>query len=238
MKKGQLVGLEKFPFTSYDFWAYLASGFLLLGGLDYVFATNLLAQKDWSWFHIGVAVTCAYVTGQLVASLSSTLFERGLVGKVLGFPRDVLFEKTSVSPALKRCLPGYYTALPKTTREAALAKGRAAGVNEPGEGLFWPAFNSAKANAKVMERLDSFLNQYGFARNIALVSFIDAALLCWSYNWKGAPPLHGNLAWLALIAGCGMTLRYLKFFRLYSVEVFTSYAYAKDKDKEKEKEVK
>lgn len=222
------MGLDRFPFTSYDFWAYLAAGFLLLGPADFVFGTNLLAAKDWSWFQIGVAVSSAYVTGQLVASLSATLLERGLVGKLLGYPRNVLFGRTKVWQWVRWCLAGYYTALPEATQRAAMEKGKAAGVDAPGEALFWPAFNAARDRPKVMERLESFLNQYGFARNIATVAILDALLFAWSYNFHGGPPLHGNLCWVSLVVAAGMTVRYLKFFRLYANEVFTAYAYAKE----------
>jgi len=35
-------------------------------------------------------------------------------------------------------------------------------------------------------------------------------------------------SWIALAAAMGMTLRYLKFFSHFAVEVFTAYAYKKD----------
>lgn len=75
-----------FPFTSYDFWAYLASGFLRLGAIDLVLDTQLLLKKDWTWVQIALAVTFSYVLGHLGASMSSMLYERGLLGKVLGYP--------------------------------------------------------------------------------------------------------------------------------------------------------
>lgn len=221
------MGLEKFPFTSYDFWAYLASGFLLLAGIDIVAGTGFLQQQTWTWPQTSIAVAAAYVAGHLTASLSSVVFERGLVGHVLGHPRDILFGRTRVWRWVRWCLASYYTALPDTAQKAALAKGKMVGVEEPGETLFWPAFTAAKESKKAFERIENFLNLYGFARNIALVAFLDAALLGWSYNFHGAPPLHGNLALLCLLAGIGMTFRYLKFFRHYAEEVFTSYAYAK-----------
>lgn len=223
------MGLDKFPFTSYDFWAYLASGFLLLGPADYVLGVGLLSGKDWNWFGIGMAVSCAYVAGQLIASLSATLLERGLVGRVLGYPHSILFGQTRTWGWVRWCLRGYYMALPMATQQAVLDKGRALGVPTPGEALFWPAFDACRDRAPVMTRLDNFLNQYGFARNIAVVALLNALMFAWSHNVRGGPPLHGNLGWAALLVAGGMTLRYLKFYRLYAKEVFTAYAYAKDK---------
>jgi hypothetical protein len=38
-----------------------------------------------------VALSGAYAVSQLAASLSSMVFERYLIGKFLGYPREVLF---------------------------------------------------------------------------------------------------------------------------------------------------
>jgi hypothetical protein len=220
--------LDKFPFTSYDFWAYLASGFLLLAAVDLAAGTGLLLLKDWTWPQTAIAVAAAYVAGQLMAGVSSLVLERGLVGKLLGWPRDNLFGQSKVWPWVRVCLASYYTELPANTRQAALAKGKALGIDGPGEQLFWPAFTACKSNSKAMERMDNFLNMYGFARNIATVAFVDAAILGWSYYWRGSNPLHGNVALVCLAVGIGMTFRYIKFLRHYGVEVFTTFAYAKE----------
>jgi hypothetical protein len=218
---------QKIPFTSYDFWAYLSSGFLLLFVADWVFETKLLQRDTWSIVQSIVAVTCAYVTGQLVASLSSTLLEKILVGKVLGFPRNNLFGVYRVWGWVRLLLPGYYQPLPRAAQIAALEKGRVVGVTSPGEALFWPAFTYAKGVPVALSRMGDFLNQYGFARNIATVALLDAGLLFWSYQWGGAPADRLQWCWGGLVVSGGMTLRYLKFYRLYAVEVFTTYAYPK-----------
>ena len=82
-----------------------------------------------------------------------------------------------------------------------------------------------------MSRLDNFLNLYGFCRNMALVAFVDAALFYWSYLQPNGPSEHLLWSRLSLIVAIGMTLRYLKFFRLYANEVFTSFAYAREPEK-------
>jgi hypothetical protein len=218
---------HKFPFTSYDFWAYLASGGFLLAAADLAARTGFLLQEGWTWPQTAIAVAAAYVGGQLTAGLSSFIIERALVGKLLGYPRDTLFGKCIARPWVRKCLSAYFEELPVKTQQAALDKGKALGVDGPGEQLFWPAFTAAKANSKAVERMENFLNLYGFARNIALVAFLDAAVLGWAYHWNGGEPLHGNVAILCVVVGIGMTLRYIKFFRLYAVEVFTTFAYAK-----------
>jgi hypothetical protein len=220
---------SKIPFTSYDFWAYLSAGFLFLFVVDQVAGTGLLARGSWTVVQGVVAVSSAYAVGQLVASISALVFERFLVGRLLGYPRNVLFGHVNAWRWVRAVMPGYFKALPDQTRQAALEKGKAAGVTSPGEGLFWAAFANARATPVVMARLDNFLNLYGFCRNTALVAFIDAALLYWSYRWAGGPAERLYWSWAAAAVGLGMTFRYLKFFRHYAVEVFTSFAHSKDK---------
>lgn len=176
-------------------------------------------------------MSAAYATGQLVASVSSWLFEHLVVGKLLGYPQHTLFGQPKAWKWVQRCLPGYFQPLPAETQKAVLEKGGKVGVSAPGEALFWPAFSNARATPAVAARLESFLNLYGFARNVALVGFIDAGILYWSYLQPNG--VHEDLIYsrIALGVGIGMTLRYLKFFRLYANEVFTSFAYAKEPEK-------
>jgi hypothetical protein len=220
---------SKIPFTSYDFWAYLSAGFLFLFVADMVAGTGLLARDSWTVVQGVVAVSAAYAVGQLVASLSSLVFERLLVGKLLGYPRNVLFGHQRAWKWVRALMPGYFSALPGQTRQAALDKGKATGVTSHGEGLFWAAFANARSTPAVMGRLDNFLNLYGFCRNTALVAFVDAGLLYWSYRWGNGPDerLYWSLA--AIVVAVGMTFRYLKFYRHYAVEVFTSFAHSKEK---------
>lgn len=221
---------QKIPFTSYDFWAYLSAGFLLLFAIDSAADTKLLMRDSWTVVQGVVAVSVAYAVGQLVASLSSLVFERGLVGKVLGYPRDVLFDQPKAPLWLRVLLGGYFQPLPVATRTAALEKGEKVGVKVPGEALFWPAYAYARQSPVVMARLDNFLNLYGFCRNTALVAFSDAAILYWSYLQPNGPSEHLLWARISVVVGVGMVMRYLKFYRLYANEVFTAYAYGKDKE--------
>ena len=222
---------QKIPFTSYDFWAYLSAGFLLLFAFDQVLGTALLAQDSWTLVQSIVAISGAYVIGHLIASMSSLLFEKFLVGKLLGYPKNILFGQPRAWKWFRRLMPSYFAPLPEATQKAALEKGGNAGVAMPGEALFWLAYANARATPAVMSRLENFLNLYGFCRNMAMVAFIDAAALYWSYLQPNGSKDHLVWARVILIVGIGMTLRYLKFFKHYSVEVFTSYAYGKEQEK-------
>lgn len=219
---------NKIPFTSYDFWAYLSAGFLLLFVADYVAETNLLTQDSWTIVQGVVAVSTAYAVGQLIASASALIFERILVGRLLGYPRDILFGKPKAWRWVRALMPGYFQVLPDDTRKSALKMGAADAVKGASDALFWAAYAHARTTPVVMTRLDNFLNLYGFCRNTAFVAFLSSALLYWSYRWGNGPVMNLYLSWAALAAAVGMTLRYLKFFSHYSVEVFTAYAYRKD----------
>lgn len=222
---------QKFPFTTYDFWAYLSAGFLLAAALDQAAGTRLLHREQWTIVQGAITVCGAYVLGQLVASLSSWLFERMFVGKLLGYPRQVLFGQARAWKIVQRLLPSYFEQLPAATQLAVMEKGQKVGIGSAGEALFWAAYANARATPVVMNRLENFLNQYGFCRNTALVAFIDAAVLYWAYMQPSGDPAHLIWSRVALLIGIGLTLRYLKFLRHYSVEVFTSFAYAKEPEK-------
>ncbi|SEP72214.1 hypothetical protein SAMN04488038_101289 [Solimonas aquatica] len=218
----------KIPFTSYDFWAYLSAGSLFLAAIDFASGTGWLLQKDWSAAQIAVAVSAAYAIGHLIAGLSSFFIERLLVGRLLGPPRKNLFgQRTWSGERLRRVLPSYYQALPPETQAAVLRSAQSHGVTQPGEALFWVAFDSARRSPPVMARLDNFLNQYGFCRNTAVVALIDAAVLFWGHHQAHGTNVHLWLSWAALLMSLGMTLRYMKFYRLYANEVFTAFAHQK-----------
>lgn len=219
---------HKIPFTSYDFWAYLSAGFLLLFALDQVCGTKLLMRDSWTVVQSVIAVSLAYITGQIVASLSLWLLEGVLIAKWLGYPRNVLFGQVKAWRWVRWVIPGYFNPLPDATQKAVLEKGGRVGVRTPGEALFWPAFANARATPAVMSRLNDFLNLYGFCRNVALVGLLDAALFYGSYLQPTGPAEHLLWSRISLLVGVGMTIRYLMFFRLYACEVFTSFAYAKD----------
>jgi hypothetical protein len=224
---------QKIPFTSYDFWAYLSAGFMLLFALDQAAGTKLLLRDSWTLVQGVIAVSVAYTVGQLVASASSWLYEKLLVGRLLGYPRNILFGQPKAWQWVRRLMPTYFEALPAETQKVALEKGGKLGVNKPGEALFWPAHAYGRSAPAIASRLDNFLNLYGFCRNTALVGLVDAAVLYWSYLQPNGPAEHLLWARISLVVSFGMTLRYLKFYRHFALEVFTAWAFSKDKDEGK-----
>lgn len=223
--------MEKLPFTSFDFWGYLASGFLLLCAIDSAAGYGLLARKDWSVIEGILAVSMAYVIGHVIAGFSSLILERGLVGKVLGWPSAGLFGASTAPKWMQKLLSYYYGALPAETQKAILDKASAAGVFGPGEALFWLAFAKAHGSERTMARLGDFLNQYSFCRNVALVSLVDAGVLWWAHWQPTGTPQQLLFARIALVVGVALAARYLKFLRHYSLELFTTFAHAEEKAK-------
>ena len=225
--------MEKLPFTSFDFWSYLASGFLLLCAIDSAYGYGLLGRKDRNVVEGILAVSVAYVIGHVVASLSSVFLERVLIDKRLGWPSAVLFGKSKAPKWVQKLwiLSYYYEELPDETRNAILAKAKAAGVSESGAALFWLAYAKASGSDSTMSRLAEFLNQYSFSRNVALVSLGNACVFLGVYLQPSGTQQQLAFACIALVVGVVLAARYLKFLRHYSLELFISFAYAEEKAK-------
>jgi hypothetical protein len=222
--------VDKLPFSVYDFFGYLSAGFVLLVGLAAAFTGSEAWQRTPGAGVALLLVVVAYTAGQVIANISGYLIEGSLVRRILGAPNKVLFAESR--PRWAWLLPGYYRALPLAQRERVLTRAEQSGVTEPGEGLFYHCFAAAKSSPATLARLESFLNLYGFCRNMAISTLIVAvALLAGTLLGTaktGALVAPGWWAAAALAASVGLLYRYLKFFRHYSVEVFVSYAESPD----------
>jgi hypothetical protein len=218
--------MDKIPFSVYDFFGYLSAGFILLVGLAAAFAGTE------SWQHtpeavVGILlVVIAYISGHVVANVSGYLIEGRLVRDVLGTPTRVLFATTQ--SAWAKLLPGYYRPLPERQREQVLARASLAGIHDPGESLFYHCFNAAKHDDATMARLSTFINLYGFCRNMTVSTLIVAVALLVGTLTGSAKTGHlvspGWWAAAAFVASIGLLYRYLKSYRHYGKEVFVSYA--------------
>jgi hypothetical protein len=223
------VKVSRIPFSVYDFFGYLASGFLVLAALDLVFTGGSVIRSDMQLLPGLFWLVVAYVTGHMVANISSFFLERLLVQRFLGRPHQVLFE--ALAPRKwTRLFPGYHEPLPKETRERVLKKAdERAGITQPGPGLFLHCFAFVRGDEDARARLDSFLSLYGFSRNVATAAAIAvlvfaADLISTDSVEVAFRSVEFRWAVAAAIAAVGLLYRYLKFFRLYSVEVFVRYA--------------
>lgn len=206
--------MNRIPFSVYDFFGYLAAGFVVLAAADRSFDRGWLFGRNLDLVSGLLLVVVAYVLGHLVASVSSFLLEQKMVRDTLRSPEETLF-RGEAGTRWARLFPGYYRPLPEKTRERVLEKAvKRAGIHEAGRALFLHCHSVVKREQAVLERMNFFLNLYGFCRNVSAASFLAVPLL-----------LVGQEYWWALAAvavAFGMFHRYLKFFKHYTVEVFVS----------------
>lgn len=221
--------MDKLPFSVYDFFGYLASGFLVLVGAEFAFNGQWLLRKDLN-IPCGIFwVVAAYIAGHIIANISGFLLEGQMVRKVLRSPEESLFQDE------KRkfwcwIFPGFYCALPKETRDRILHKSEAkAGIKSCGRGLFFHCHPIVKRDVNTLARLNTFLNLYGFCRNVSMASIITVVILVIGViaDWRAGLQVQSTKIWwagAAAFSAFGMFYRYLKFFRQYTLEVFITYA--------------
>jgi hypothetical protein len=214
--------MKDLPFSVYDFFAYLASGFvvLLIGG--YAFDLHGIPAKDASSVELLAWVVAAYVTGHVVAHLSGVVIESAIVRRRLGTNATFFASALGWRRGLFR---GYLEPLPVRVIDCVLAR---SGMT-PGTSLFFHCWSAAKHDPVAFGRMNTFLNLYGFARNIAMscalgiLALAAGALL--PFVAGGAPDVRKQ--WLTLpvaLIGMVMFYRYLKFLRLYALEAYVTYA--------------
>jgi hypothetical protein len=226
--------VQQLPFSIYDFFGCLASGFVLLSGLAAALAGTDAWQRTPSTTVAILLVVAAYATGHVIANIAGYVLEAKLVRQALGVPSERLFG-SGPATTWARLVPGYFRPLPMEQQTRVRNRAARAGITSTGEGLFLHCFSEAKREPVTLDRLNTFLNLYGFCRNMCVsLAVVGGALLLGTLVFNSAktgpivPP-----GWC--IAGCllvaaGLLYRYLKFYRQYSVEVFVSYAERQDGD--------
>ncbi|HIO01750.1 MAG TPA: hypothetical protein EYN14_07315 [Alphaproteobacteria bacterium] len=211
-----------FPFTDYDFYAYLTSGGLLLVAIDYSLNQGAILNSDWSFLQIVAAIAAAYVAGHIIAMFSSVIYEHWLIGSLVKHPIDVQvglkkqnwFDRYVIGSLAGR----YYRPLSEAHRQEILDAVQAKTGGEPKrEDIFRIGYGAARRDEDTRQRLDEFRNMYGFCRNISLSALISF----------GFTSLVGNDANSFLLIASGvvflaMTFRYLKFYSSFAMEVVRS----------------
>lgn len=221
-------------FSDYDIFAYLASGFASLAGWDLLFSTRYVIGAQWSASSGLIAIVAAYVIGQILASPAAWLIERQLVRRALGRPAEVLIRPEPLRKwrkwASRFMLTEYYAPLEASIAERLRTFMTLKGIDSS-EGLFWHAFSVAKQSPVATARMDAFLRLYGFCRNMTFVALITGIglftklVLHWrTIGWDDAAKVIASYSAISLLVAFGMLLRYLKFHRLFSVEVLVTFA--------------
>jgi hypothetical protein len=227
--------VQSVPFTAYDIFAYLSSGFVVIGAADFAFSGNWILNTELSVIEGIVWIVVAYVLGHVISAVSAPILEQRFAERMLGYREVVLFDQqescssrgsTEGKRRVERLFPGYFKRLPKEIQTRVLARANEeAEITSVGTALFLYCDARMRQKPEAASVLATFLNIYGFARNACLASVIGAVLLV-----VGAIKYDTNAetkAWLAVAAigaAVGLLYRYLKFFRLYAREVFLFYA--------------
>lgn len=214
-----------FPFTDYDFYAYLASGGLLLLGWDFAFnQSHWLSSQGWTVVQGVLAVGASYVLGSLIAAFSSVILEHWVTQKLLirpsaiqlGFAQPRWVERLFsllAAPRELSPLPPNVVALLASEHSDELAPETKA------ERIFFSAHANAIADPTAKARLDAFQNQYGMSRNLCFAFLCTAGFIAVG-SWRGGPSIQYAL--IALVLALMLYARYLKFYAAFSLEVFRS----------------
>lgn len=221
---------DHFPFTDYDFYAYLASGGMLLAVIDWIYnGGGFLGVEDWNFGQIVVAVAAAYIVGHIVAMLAQVTLETSLIGRWFAKPMNLQLrfkDANLLERLLGKAVGRYYEAMDKKVCDAALEAaasrlGCEVSEIEDGEPVFGLGFKDSFASEKLRHRIDGFRNQYGFCRNIAFVALVSSILFFISACKSGT----GNewaVAGLSFAIFVAMFARYMKFLATFHAEVIRS----------------
>ena len=242
------------PFTAYDFFGYLAQGFVFLLAVDASFVEDPTRFSPGATESL-VLITAAYVVGQLIGQLAGGLLETGLFDKTtVGFPSVNLFvERKPRHWVVTLVFGAYWRAFPTETRSRVLDRSglalsdltRRSAARYPGrlhlrhhhkdwkalaadgEALYDHCYGALKARDIDSGRLANLLNVYAFCRNMSIALALGAiALVVGTLSGSahtGAISPGSWIAGAAFTAG-GLFLRYLKIYRLFHEEIFTTYA--------------
>ncbi|MEL6445673.1 MAG: hypothetical protein AAFR95_13185 [Bacteroidota bacterium] len=216
--------MSKLPFSVYDTFAYLSSGLLLVAGVGHALGVEA-SSVDLTLEATLVAVVVLYVIGHLVAHVAGLAFENVLVRRWLGSPETHLFN-TAPKRFAARIFRYHFKPFPATTQERLQRYASEAGYSADDRGFFFHCHNIALRDEIARERLSSFLNLYGFCRNAGLALLVAGLAMLLAAFDLDARDLGENgrellcIGLLALVAAFGLFVRYLKFFRHYTTEVY------------------
>jgi hypothetical protein len=216
--------MNQLPFSVYDFFGYLASGAVVLAGCTAAFIGYGPFEKSPGLLIGFVLIITIYILGHIIANLAADLIERRLVRARLHSPTEILLGFYSPGGWETKLFPGYTNPLPSGVQDRV----KELAAPRTGESLFFHCHAVMKSDSVVQGRLGTFLNLYGFCRNMTLALLVVALSLGAGMILGTAEtgPDAGPGWWLAaaLIGALGMFYRYLKFYRQFGVELLTSYA--------------
>ena len=216
--------MDKTPFSAYDFFAYLASGAMIVVSVDYLFGKQILLRPTLSPQVYVLLVIASYIVGQVISHLSAVVLEQWLVKSLLGGSVGMMLTSEHSRSSWARLFPQYFHGLKPATAARVMAQAERRGCHLKGDELYDHCYAVVtEASERAANRLDYLKSQYGFARNIAFAFFCSAAMIVYE---DVVGPRHVSMRWAAVAVGVSvcMLYRYLKFYREYASELLKRYA--------------
>ena len=235
----------KSPFSFFDLFVYLVPGlifsftvvwfFLLENGASKIvdFFSN---TKDFKYIFFFLTLIVAYSLGHVVSSLGSLIFEKLLVKKYLGYPTKNLFSNeknrkwpfksygNNYSPQFIehfcKTLENYFGEFENQDKFMLcftfVKENCPTTFGRLNTFISLYSFTFVKENCPTtFGRLNTFISLYNFSRNSAAALIVlSISLFLKSYFLYGI---------ITLLLAFLFTFRYLKFFKLYSNEIFMTF---------------
>ncbi len=212
--------MPKVAFTILEFFGLLGTGYLWFRFVGHVFAVPFASEPSPGPGDAALIILISYTAGSVVSNIAEYVLEQLLVPALLGRPEEILLSR-SCSPRLVRYIfPGYMTPLPSEVAQRACEAMEARAVPTDPQARFHHARQIAKEHEQTWMKVEAFLGLFVFSRNISFSLFLMGLV-------SAVTSLIGGDT-LTLPAACfagsiGMFYRFLKFYRQYSFELFSSY---------------
>lgn len=216
-----------FPFTEYDFYAYITAGAILIAAIDYTLANgNLVSRADWSIVQAIFWTMISYLVGHVTAGFSSFFMEQLLLKRVFINPIIVILgikEPRYFELLFKHLFATEYSPFPESVCQKIRTKLRTSigDIKDP-ENIFQTAFAVARYESSSEARLNQFMNLYGLCRNVSFVALVSTALL-WIKTYQSPNNQDAYLAWASIALAVGMFGRFIKFYSSYTREVLRAF---------------
>ncbi|MEC8714753.1 MAG: hypothetical protein VXY04_05975 [Pseudomonadota bacterium] len=220
-----------FPFTDYDFYAYLTSGLILVATFDLAFfGGELVYQESWTFVQGVFWTIVCYLIGHVVAGLSSLILQQLAFSGLFLSPEAIVLDLKG--PRLherifRRLFADEYSRLPEhisriIREKLAQETGNEISIQTDRETIFQTAFSVSRYEVSSKERLDVFMNLYGLCRNVSFSFLISSAVFTTS-ALLARDRFDIILAFITGIMAVGMFGRYLKFYSAYTREILRTY---------------
>ena len=129
--------MNRIPFDPYDFFGYLASGLLVVVGMDLVLGFPEIIDQELTAVETAVLILAVYIAGQLTATPAKALLEDFVVDKLLRRPNVTLFRRKT--PWIRWLFfPGFHKPLPDSVQQKVLIRAESEGIKETGRTALSP----------------------------------------------------------------------------------------------------